>query len=230
MNTDPGSRRSEDSSYEIPAAICQRQAARDLSFDAVQVGRQVPGVGDGRQTRIVEACAGAGDEAAVGLPDEGVVHGRKDLSRAALRGVEEHTYQQRDEQGGLQSLAGNVADDEDPAIEDVVEIAADFLRGQIGGFHIKGIDHGSAAGDEEMLDLAGGLQFLRHALLHAPVGDDAAHEEREDDERNDKPGGVEFEQPDGERTRQLEREEIIAQQVANPIEDVLQAGEDKCQP
>ena len=53
-----------------------------------------------------------------------------------------------------------------------------------------------------MLDLAGGLQFLRHALLHAPVGDDAAHEEREDDERNgSKPGGVEFEQPDGERTR-----------------------------
>ena len=120
MNTDPGSRRSEDSSYEVPGGDPQRQAGSSLSFDAVQVGRQVPGVGDGRQTRIVEACAGAGDEAAVGLPDEGVaVHGRKDLSRAALRGVEEHTYQQRDEQGGLQSLAGNVADDEDPAIEDV---------------------------------------------------------------------------------------------------------------
>lgn len=115
----------------------QRKRAGELDFFAVEIGRQMAGVGQGDLAFVRDVCDQGGGEASVGSADEALVQCAQDAGRGGdvfgdgAQGADEHG----DEHGGGKAFASYVAyDGEDAAVavrEDLEEVATDLLCGFI---------------------------------------------------------------------------------------------------
>jgi hypothetical protein len=159
------------------------QGAGHFDFAAVAERGEVSGIGKAEDAGGVKHAAEAGNEAAV--------------AGAHQLGVEPHEYgggaeafksegaQNADGEhaghGGFEALPADVADGEDHAAvgagEDLVEVAADFLGGEIGGFDVAAGEGGQGYGDQALLELARGFQLRRCASV---LEGDAALAEQKD--------------------------------------------------
>jgi len=115
------------------------QCAGELDFIAVEVGREMAGVGDGDKAVGGDAGDESGGEAAAAAADEALVEIGKQFGRGfgvfgnATDGADENG----DEHGSGETFAGDIAQDEEHAAivvgKYLEEVAADLLGGLIDG-------------------------------------------------------------------------------------------------
>ena len=200
----------------------QRQGAGDANLLAVEVGRQVAGVGQHQFAVGAEPGRLAGGEALAA--GEHAVERFEDSGRAALRGTAHGAHKHGDVHGGFEALAGHVAEDDQQATVfgglDVEEVAAHFVGGIVDGIDFKARGLELLVGNHQLLHAAGGGQLAGDALLvvlHAQE----AHEDDGDDGQDSSEVGDGGE-VDGDGTGQQGERGVIG--VAAPLAHA--AGED----
>src|ERR1022692_4007636 len=111
----------------------ERQASRHCNLLAVEVGRQMAGIRYHELTIGAEPGGLTSCEAVAA--DQYAIQGVENLRRTSFRSASQRTHQHGDVHGGLEPLAGHVADyDQQAAITcrlHVEKVAAHFIRGAI---------------------------------------------------------------------------------------------------
>src|SRR6266568_2393737 len=143
------------------------------NFFTAPIRRKVAGVGHGDGAVGGDSCAETSDEAAVLCIENLLVEARKQRCGTEIFGSQRSQRADGESpgHGGFQALAADVADDDEcraiRLFEDLVEIAANLLCGEIGGLHAISREFGERCGYEALLNFARSGEFCCGTSLFA---------------------------------------------------------------
>lgn len=147
------------------------------------------GVGEGERAGCIDEGAEAGSKAALLAVEEQMVEGAEHGSGLGSGHGIEGADHSRDEHGGAEALAADIADDDARALLEaggVEEIAADFLRGAVDGVDVEGRGGALGSAQEKRLDALGGFELGGGArLLLADAGEAEEHDDADGEEKEE---------------------------------------------